>query len=89
MALRASKSLKNNVGFYPASGAVFSNIGEALKTLVAQGFFRTAQSEILPWSLVPPVENTALEVMLWGCKKHLPQSGHISLPVDGADCYLR
>lgn len=88
MALRASKSLKNNVGFYPASGAVFSNIGAELKTLVAQGIFRAAQSKILSWSLVPPVEIAALEVMLWGCKKHLPQSGHISLQVDGADCYL-
>ena len=31
MALRAPKSLKNSVGFYPALGVVFSNIGEALK----------------------------------------------------------
>lgn len=89
MALRASKSLKNNVGFYPASCAVFSNIGAELKNLSGTRYFSCRTIEKLPWSLVPPVEIAALEVMLWGCKKHLPQSGHISLPVDGADCYLR
>jgi len=39
MALRASKSLKNNVGFYPASCAVFSNIGAELKNLSGTRYF--------------------------------------------------
>jgi hypothetical protein len=68
MALSASERLKTDVGFHLPQVRFFPTYTKQQKFLVAQGFFRTAQSEVLPWSLVPPVENVALEVMLWGCK---------------------